>query len=614
LTLPTGDAVSPPYFLEAMNKILKYRPALDKNGDPIIDETNKVKLIWDPLPDSFIYMDDVSCGTKLCKTYKETLDFHFLKLEEILQLHFLNRLYFFYVFPFGFCQNLNMITDTVEDVQRLRAYAAQQVKSQSAEPNVLCRYHVGADYLLQQTGSARTFKRPAALGAIGPVLAYIHPGSSLSSSPHIMKMIGGLKSHPYIQEPGYDSQFESICKQAAVTITEANFGVVLKCLAGAGVVATPYIEFRRSRLSIGHTLDRVALAFKELCATGDFPIPEELAKDLRKLGLADKPDVNRSYMSDYVSDDERRRRAVRRPRGGPGPDWYSRRGPDDGPPRGGGGGAGGFGGGGAPDGRGRRGGNDNGGPSRGTGGYRGGRGVAPTTTEPVAGPSGIQSAALAAKPKRTRKRGRESRSESSSTDTEDEYEHGQPISTSTAKKPARDAAQTTLSAGSLQPILEAIERTVDLEQLMAADRAEDRAERTIPPGVEDYEALIRREEADPVCYRRVPDDELSRSRRTPPREADKSHVSRHDKSKGKDKSYRSRSRSRERSKERYREKEKEKDKGKGKGKGKCRKATIISTRCYAIITIFLVPGKGRARDSSVTSVAQSKGKRSSHKE
>jgi hypothetical protein len=85
LTLPTGAAASPPYFLEVMNKILKYRPALDKNGDPIFDEPNKVKLIWDPLPDSFIYMDDVSCGTKLCKTYKETLDYHFLKLEEILQ-------------------------------------------------------------------------------------------------------------------------------------------------------------------------------------------------------------------------------------------------------------------------------------------------------------------------------------------------------------------------------------------------------------------------------------------------------------------------------------------------------------------------------------------------
>jgi hypothetical protein len=99
-------------------------------------------------------------------------------------------------------------------------------------------------------------------------------------------------------------------------------------------------------------------------------------------------------------------------------------------------------------------------------------------------------------------------------------------------------------------------------------RMEERAERTIPPGVEDYEVPIRREEADPVRYRRVPEDELSRSKRTPPCETDRSHVSRHDKSKGKDKSYRSRSRSHERSKECYREREKEKDKGKGKGKGK----------------------------------------------
>jgi hypothetical protein len=75
LTLPTGAAVSPPYFLEAMHKILKYLPALDNHRNPIYDEPNKVRLIWDPLPDSFFYMDDVSCRTKLCKTYKETLDF-----------------------------------------------------------------------------------------------------------------------------------------------------------------------------------------------------------------------------------------------------------------------------------------------------------------------------------------------------------------------------------------------------------------------------------------------------------------------------------------------------------------------------------------------------------
>jgi hypothetical protein len=58
---------------------------LDDNGNPIYEEPNKVKLEKDELPDCFIYMDDVSCGSKLCKTYKETLDNHFKSLEKIIE-------------------------------------------------------------------------------------------------------------------------------------------------------------------------------------------------------------------------------------------------------------------------------------------------------------------------------------------------------------------------------------------------------------------------------------------------------------------------------------------------------------------------------------------------
>ncbi len=241
---------------------------------------------------------------------------------------------------FGFCQNLSMVTDTVEDVQRLKAFAAQQIRTSAPEPNVLCRYHVGADYLLQESGSARTFKRPAALGAIGPVLAFIYPRSSLSSSPHIVKIVANIKIYPYIQEPGYDAQFEAICKKAALNMTEANFDTVVRCLSGAGGVATPYAEFKRSRLSISHTVERIATAYKELCITGGFPLPDELIKDLRKLGLADKPDDNRSYMSDYGSDDDRGGGAPRGggPRGGGGGGKRRRRSPDQGRRPGGGGG------------------------------------------------------------------------------------------------------------------------------------------------------------------------------------------------------------------------------------------------------------------------------------
>jgi hypothetical protein len=85
LTIPTGTACSPAYFLDAMVKIFKYKPVLDDNGEPIYEEPNKVKLVKDELPDCFIYMDDVSCGSKLCKTYKETLDYHFKSLEKIIE-------------------------------------------------------------------------------------------------------------------------------------------------------------------------------------------------------------------------------------------------------------------------------------------------------------------------------------------------------------------------------------------------------------------------------------------------------------------------------------------------------------------------------------------------
>ncbi len=84
LTMPTGAACSPAYFLEAMNKILNFKPVLDKYGDLVYEKPNKVKLERDAIADCFCYMDDVSCGSSLKKTYKETLDNHFESLERIV--------------------------------------------------------------------------------------------------------------------------------------------------------------------------------------------------------------------------------------------------------------------------------------------------------------------------------------------------------------------------------------------------------------------------------------------------------------------------------------------------------------------------------------------------
>jgi dUTPase len=85
LSIPTGAACSPAYFIDAVNRILHYKPARDQNGKPIYEAENKVKLIRDVLPNSFHYFDDIICGSEPRETYKMTLDFHFSCLEKIVE-------------------------------------------------------------------------------------------------------------------------------------------------------------------------------------------------------------------------------------------------------------------------------------------------------------------------------------------------------------------------------------------------------------------------------------------------------------------------------------------------------------------------------------------------
>jgi hypothetical protein len=85
LSIPTGAACSPAYFIDAVNRILHYKPVRDENGDPVYEKPNRVALERDIMPHCFHYFDDILCSTEPKKTYKETLDFHFQKLEKIIE-------------------------------------------------------------------------------------------------------------------------------------------------------------------------------------------------------------------------------------------------------------------------------------------------------------------------------------------------------------------------------------------------------------------------------------------------------------------------------------------------------------------------------------------------
>ena len=82
LSLPTGAACSPAYFIDAIDRILHCKPVYDKKGNLQYEGPNKVKMERDQLKFCLSYLDDIICSTKLFKTYEETVRFHFLCLEK----------------------------------------------------------------------------------------------------------------------------------------------------------------------------------------------------------------------------------------------------------------------------------------------------------------------------------------------------------------------------------------------------------------------------------------------------------------------------------------------------------------------------------------------------
>ena len=57
LSIPTGAACSPAYFIDCVNKILHNRPVYDSKGNLVYEGPNKLKLERDVLQNSFHYFD-----------------------------------------------------------------------------------------------------------------------------------------------------------------------------------------------------------------------------------------------------------------------------------------------------------------------------------------------------------------------------------------------------------------------------------------------------------------------------------------------------------------------------------------------------------------------------
>ena len=73
LSMPTGAACAPAFFIDAVNRILHNKPVYDKNGKPVFIGPNMAKLVRDILNFCFHYFDDIICASILKATYEETV-------------------------------------------------------------------------------------------------------------------------------------------------------------------------------------------------------------------------------------------------------------------------------------------------------------------------------------------------------------------------------------------------------------------------------------------------------------------------------------------------------------------------------------------------------------
>jgi hypothetical protein len=84
LALPTGSANSPAYFIDAIDKILKFEPVLNEDGTPVYESGNIVKLVRSELETAKSYFDDIINASKVMQTCHESLKYHFETLEKIV--------------------------------------------------------------------------------------------------------------------------------------------------------------------------------------------------------------------------------------------------------------------------------------------------------------------------------------------------------------------------------------------------------------------------------------------------------------------------------------------------------------------------------------------------
>ena len=83
--VPTGMASSPAYWADVSHRMIHSEPVLDKDGKPIYECKNVVKMVTSPLKWVKHYFDDILSTSPLRDTFHETLKLHFEILEKLIK-------------------------------------------------------------------------------------------------------------------------------------------------------------------------------------------------------------------------------------------------------------------------------------------------------------------------------------------------------------------------------------------------------------------------------------------------------------------------------------------------------------------------------------------------
>jgi hypothetical protein len=127
------------------------------------------------------------------------------------------------------------------------------------------KYHIGADFLAGRAGVREALTPNDGTGLIGPIFFYTKK-SSITASPHITRMEGGIARPAYEGSDSYDEAWDSAVKAYAAAQTPVSARILLKM---SGANQTGIVEkavYTNFMVSLGYSANDAGSHYEDIAA------------------------------------------------------------------------------------------------------------------------------------------------------------------------------------------------------------------------------------------------------------------------------------------------------------------------------------------------------------